>query len=475
MHQSRADDRSEAGHPAIEYGFGPYRVRTDELLLRVSGAPVSLPPKAVKTLVALLDRAGSVVSKDHLYLAVWGDEIVEEANLSQNIYVLRRRFKELTGVDPIETLPRRGYRFTMPVTTRPAAATRDRNRFAPLWSAAAAVALLACGITLLSSDAITRGDRATPMQAAADQSFAVGWFYWREHDPESIASSIDQFEDVALRSPSSPLGDAGLAVAYATQADLYGPSPSAVADSILAERLARAAIASDARSAWARAARGFVEYDLDGDNIAAAADLRYAVREDPTISQAHLWYGAVLLWRGDPRAAKRELERAASLDPALPDLDYVLGLACYASRDYEAAIAYAQMAEQSPPSRQDAMLLLAAAYDESRQFHAAIGAVQPLLSDPINAVAAAATLAHVYAAMGEPNHALAQLQTMQRMGARDQYFPAMAALAFAANRRLDPAFAWLSHVEISNRRFLALDPRFDALRRDRRFDRWLHG
>jgi Tol biopolymer transport system component len=64
----------------------------------------------------LVKEGGRVVSKSELMEAIWADAIVEESNLSRNIYTLRRAL----GVDEqgrqfIETVPRRGYRFAVPV------------------------------------------------------------------------------------------------------------------------------------------------------------------------------------------------------------------------------------------------------------------------------------------------------------------------------------------------------------------------
>lgn len=99
------------------YEFGPYRLdplarsllRRDEL--------VSLPPKAVEVLVQLVKRPGTVIDKQELMQAVWRDTFVEEANLSQMIFLLRRALGNGTGSEYIATVPRRGYRFQAGVRT----------------------------------------------------------------------------------------------------------------------------------------------------------------------------------------------------------------------------------------------------------------------------------------------------------------------------------------------------------------------
>ena len=59
------------------------------------------------------------MTKDDLMKEVWPDAFVEEANLTQNIFALRKILGESTS-QYIETVPRRGYRFVAPVRRFPA-------------------------------------------------------------------------------------------------------------------------------------------------------------------------------------------------------------------------------------------------------------------------------------------------------------------------------------------------------------------
>ncbi len=90
------------------YEFGAFRLDTINRCLRRNGEQVPLKAKAVETLLLLIERRGDVVEKDDLMGALWPDSFVEEANLTQNIYMLR---KALGDGQYIETVPRRGYRF----------------------------------------------------------------------------------------------------------------------------------------------------------------------------------------------------------------------------------------------------------------------------------------------------------------------------------------------------------------------------
>ena len=96
----------------VVYEFGEFHLDRDERVLRRGNATVPLTPKATEILLALIDDRGHIVEKADLMRQVWSDTAVEEGNLSQNIYTLRRVLSDADGKCAfIETVPRRGYRF----------------------------------------------------------------------------------------------------------------------------------------------------------------------------------------------------------------------------------------------------------------------------------------------------------------------------------------------------------------------------
>jgi len=94
------------------YEFGRFRLNAAERVLLREGELVPLTPKVFDILVTLVEHGGQVVSKDDLMKRVWPNTFVEEGNLTQNISLLRKALGETPGgVQFIETVPRRGYRF----------------------------------------------------------------------------------------------------------------------------------------------------------------------------------------------------------------------------------------------------------------------------------------------------------------------------------------------------------------------------
>jgi DNA-binding winged helix-turn-helix (wHTH) protein len=99
------------------YSFGPFELDPEARLLRRDGKPVPLAGRNLDTLVLLLENRGRLVDKEELLSHVWGGTVVEEANLTQTIFTLRKTL----GDSPkdrryIATVSGRGYQFVAPVT-----------------------------------------------------------------------------------------------------------------------------------------------------------------------------------------------------------------------------------------------------------------------------------------------------------------------------------------------------------------------
>lgn len=101
------------------YEFGAFQLDASNRLLLRGGKVVPLKPKVVETLLVLVEKNGNVVGKDELHDALWKHTFVEEGNLTQNIYLLRKALSDESSESRfIETIPRRGYRFVADVKER---------------------------------------------------------------------------------------------------------------------------------------------------------------------------------------------------------------------------------------------------------------------------------------------------------------------------------------------------------------------
>jgi TolB-like protein/Tfp pilus assembly protein PilF len=114
--------------PDLHYEFGRFHLDPAEHLLRHSGEPVPLTPKSFETLLMLVRNCGRVIGKEELIDQLWPDTYVEEGNLAVNISALRKALGAgQDGREYIETVPKRGYRFTANVRELRADEVRSRT------------------------------------------------------------------------------------------------------------------------------------------------------------------------------------------------------------------------------------------------------------------------------------------------------------------------------------------------------------
>jgi DNA-binding winged helix-turn-helix (wHTH) protein len=99
----------------IVYNFGYFRLLAGEGMLYCAEKPIALTPKAFEVLRLLVENCGHLVKKGEFMEMVWPDTMVEDANLAQTVFTLRKALGEShrdhQSHEYIETVARRGYRF----------------------------------------------------------------------------------------------------------------------------------------------------------------------------------------------------------------------------------------------------------------------------------------------------------------------------------------------------------------------------
>ena len=137
-----------------QYCFGPFHLNVAERELRRDGELIALTAKTFDLLMLLVRRAGRTITKSELMESLWSSTTVEENNLSQTIFLLRKALGENgEGSEYILTVPRRGYKFIGSVSRQDAAghgvgpeqALTIPSRISHLWSVIATLAVLALG------------------------------------------------------------------------------------------------------------------------------------------------------------------------------------------------------------------------------------------------------------------------------------------------------------------------------------------
>jgi DNA-binding winged helix-turn-helix (wHTH) protein len=147
----------------LQYRFADFLVDVGARTLFRGTEPLAITAKVFDTLVLLLERAGEVVEREEFFRRVWRETAVEDGNLTQTIFVLRK----LLG-DPdqriIVTLAGRGYMFTAPVETIQAAPKQESSATAARSSSTTGFAgriqrtplipAIGLGVTLLAAAAL---------------------------------------------------------------------------------------------------------------------------------------------------------------------------------------------------------------------------------------------------------------------------------------------------------------------------------
>jgi DNA-binding winged helix-turn-helix (wHTH) protein len=101
----------------LRFSFGPFLLDCEARTFLRDGKPVAVTAKAFDTLLFLVQRRGTLVEKDELLAVIWRGAAVEEANLTNSIYAVRK----VLGDSPrdarfIATISGRGYQFVADVT-----------------------------------------------------------------------------------------------------------------------------------------------------------------------------------------------------------------------------------------------------------------------------------------------------------------------------------------------------------------------
>lgn len=178
------------------YEFGPFCLDAGERVLLRDGRLVPLAPKALSTLLVLVRNMGRVMEKDVLMSRVWPDEVVEEGNLAQHVFMLRKALGENT--DYIETVPRRGYRFRK-----------------------------------LTSGSVGPSKHRTE-NAEANQAYLNARHCWSKHTTNGLEEAIGYFWRAIDLEPDSALAYAGLVDCYLRLATNYIPLADVLPESTAA-------------------------------------------------------------------------------------------------------------------------------------------------------------------------------------------------------------------------------------------------
>jgi DNA-binding winged helix-turn-helix (wHTH) protein/Tfp pilus assembly protein PilF len=381
------------------YEFGPFHFEPSEHKLRAGEAVLPLTPRACDVLLELLRNRGHLLLKQDLMDRIWPESFVEESNLTQTIYVLRRTLASVdAATDYIETVPRKGYRFraearelrvTAPEESlphpHPAVSVVAPRSIQWLQVAALLIVLLFGGVAgwrsyrpptegapavaPLSAEAVEPiPDDAQPIPVAAiakeqrpfvaRRAYARGTFALSKRTQEGVRQAISRFQEAIRLDESYAPAYAGLADAYAYSAyynfDLL-PQREAYED---ARQWAQRAIALDRGAPEPYLALALVRSQHDRDKKSAEEAYKRALVLSPRNAAAYQRHGIYLLEQGRLGQARLEIRRSLELDPLSPAANADYCYALYVSRLPDQAAPYCNTALEVQPDQVQGYLVL---------------------------------------------------------------------------------------------------------------------
>jgi DNA-binding winged helix-turn-helix (wHTH) protein len=457
--------------------FGPYELRTDSGELLREGARIKLQPQPARLLELLARRSGEVVSRDEIRLHLWGEDAFVEFEQGLNFSIRRIRIAlgdSATQPRYLETVPRRGYRFLVPVRAEPAADSgpaaeaRRGVRRLPRIAAALALALMLLALLPARRPAGVGAPRSERLSGAAFQAYTEGRFLAERGQPGDRDRALALLEETMLLAPE-------FAPAYATYArlrlDFARPPEETVAP---AEKAARRALALSPCRNEARLVLVDIGLYFRFDWSQAKREMDRALACDPRDSEAHRVRAAYFAAHGRFGEALEAARRAQLLDPKSQVAGADLAWYSFLARRYDEAFAFARRALALEP---------ADTWTRQMLIESALATGRPDL-----ALAEANAILDLARRRGRPPLPPGPFQglrafwtwVLQRRTAAATRLP-MAPIDLAVPvLHLGDRERALRLVEESGRRkfgwalaFLAVDPRFDRLRREPRFHRVL--
>ena len=329
-------ERRGAPRGRVVYEFGSFRFEPGESRLLRDGRQVPLAPQALETLLALVERNGSLVTKQELMERVWPDRFVEENSLAKCVSELRKALGDRrTGPCYIETVPRRGYRFVAPLSETGGAPPPPPPRFGGAPAGDPIVVRVTVELAPgAAGDSEALGNRVAESVAAALRSRGSrerrdllrhstrdvhAYRLYREarchmlrYTLASWRKGVARYEMAIAQDPCYALAHADLAISSVLASVYYTSAPEVKERARVA---ARQALSINPGLAEAHLADAVVRSFLDWDWEGAESAFHQALALDPGQSWSLDYYGFFLLHRGRFREALPALERAVELNP----------------------------------------------------------------------------------------------------------------------------------------------------------------
>jgi tetratricopeptide (TPR) repeat protein len=325
----------------------------------------------------------------------------------------------------------------------------------------------------LEAKLLGREHASTPRHSRdpdAYQLYLKGRFFWNKRTQDSIAKSIEFFNQAIARDQKYAMAYSALAESYVLQS-LWGSTSSRESNS-KARDAAEKAMVLDVTLSGPHVALGLIKEHHDWDWIGAEREYLQGLKLNPNYATAHQWYGEFLVFMGRTQESLKALRRAKELDPLSPIINTQVGYPYYCARQYDLAIVEFKKALELEPNFAPALNYLARSYELKGMFDEAMVTFRKAVENSGGSPVMKARLGNAYAKTGKIAEARRILRELEDEARIRYVAPCLIAALYVGLGDKEQAFVWLEKA-FQERDVLLMtlniESHLDPLRSDRRF------
>lgn len=328
----------------------------------------------------------------------------------------------------------------------------------------------------LQSEFLDTGPAPRPQQLtenlAAYNLYVQGRYHLDQRTEEGLQRAVDFFERAVVEDAQFALAHSGLADAYGllTHYGVLGPTETWTK----AASSAASAVALAGGSAEAQTSLAHVKATQDWNWSAAERAFLRAIALNPRYATAHHWYAmSCLVPTGRLDEALERMMVAQSLDPVSCIIARDVAFVHFYRRDFEAALEQCDHTIALNPHFGPAYLTLGLVQEQRQDFDESTAAIERAARLSPQTPRMLGALARTCALSGKRDVAQEMIRKLEGLARTRYVSPYEFALIRTGLAQPDLAFKWLTKA-VQDRSFellaLKVDPRFDPLKTDRRFD-----
>ena len=323
----------------------------------------------------------------------------------------------------------------------------------------------------LSGEEKTRFGQGYTRNAEAYQLYIKGRYFWNKRTTEGMKKGLESFEQAIRLDPDYAAAYVGLADCYGVLSQVGDFSPNDVMPK--AKAAALDALRIDETLAEAHASLAMIDELYDWNWKSADTEFKRAIELNPNYATAHHWYAMYLSAMGRNDEALAEIRRAEALDPVSLITDTNEGWILFCARQYDQAINKLQATIEMDPNFANAHYKLALVYEikgmykEAVEEHLKSKALSGDISENVEKLKAA------YATSGSKGYYREELRQLKDTSTRGYVLPKYFVLTELQLGNTEETLKWLEAAYKERTEplaYLRVDPRFDSLRSDARFE-----